>query len=77
MQLGDKLRCIQTIYNHMRQPLCIEGQTYTVVGLTEESFWVDHILYGNQYNGFDHYYQESFLDVRTYRMHKLKRILNG
>jgi hypothetical protein len=48
---GDKLVCIETVYNFLQQPLFIKDEVYEVLHNDGEVF-LNHILYGNEYNSF-------------------------
>jgi len=48
---GDKLVCIETVYNFLQQTLFIKDEVYEVLDNDGEVF-LNHILYGNEYNSF-------------------------
>jgi hypothetical protein len=57
MKKGDKLRCLETIYNLMGKPLFKKDEVYNVIYIDNESVNVmvclDHILYANEYQDFE------------------------
>lgn len=78
MQIGDKLYCIETIFNVLGDPLFTKNQIYEVLDINGDGVTLNHRLYGNEYYEFyESFINEKFIDLKTLRLKKLKQIKNG
>ena len=50
---GDKLKCLRTIMNVIDKPLFVKDETYDVLDVDEGIITLNHILYANEYAGYD------------------------
>lgn len=52
LKTGERLLCMNTIYNYFQQPLFKQGDVYDVLNVDEYSVTLNHILYANEYASF-------------------------
>lgn len=52
MNKGDKLICIESVFNFLGQPLFIKDEVYLILGIDNDELFLNHTLYGNEYMSY-------------------------
>jgi len=53
LEIGDKLKCLNSIYNIFQKPLFIKNYIYEVLGVDGDEITLNHILYANEYDSYN------------------------